>query len=123
MGNTILVKRAEYINKQLRKPLWKNSMRQGHENLVKEDVFDIQGEKLRTVITWRSAFFNEEKIAELVGENGSAREAIRQHFATYSVQQLADINENLTELNVSCEEKNCCSSSTLLVRSRHCCVA
>lgn len=104
--NTILVKRAEYINKQLRKPLWKNSMRQGHENLVKEDVFDIQGEKLRTVITWRSAFFNEEKIAELVGESGSAREAIRQHFATYSVEQLADINENLTELNVSCEEKN-----------------
>merc|ERR1719512_364316 len=53
-----MAKKPEYIDKLLRRRLWSDSLRQGHELVVKAEEFDIEGEKLRVVITSRSMYFN-----------------------------------------------------------------
>merc|ERR1711920_398990 len=49
----VLVQKADYIDQLLRRKLLNNSTRKGKEQVVRQDEFDIDGDKLRVFITWK----------------------------------------------------------------------
>lgn len=85
-----LGQKADHINKALRRRLWSLGQRQGHELLVKESDFDIEGEKLRVCITSRGAYFNTKELGALCGGDAAAVTAASQYLQTFDLAQLTE---------------------------------
>merc|ERR1740121_1493759 len=88
-----LKQKPEYINKLLRRPLWSDALRQGHELVVKAEEFDIEiegaTEKLRVCITSRSPFYNAGEMDKLTKGDQGAQEMLKQYLQTFDSEQLA----------------------------------
>merc|ERR1719330_1602177 len=84
-----MARKPEYIDKLLRRRLWSDSLRQGHELVVKAEEFDIEGEKLRVVITSRAPFFNAGEMDKLTKGDQAAQEMLKQFLQTFDAESLA----------------------------------
>jgi len=95
-----LTKNAAYNRKLLRRNLYNNDLRQGHEVVVRQEDFDIETahphhkqvtEKLRVVITTRCAFFNLQELGKLTGGDKAEEEAVKQFVLALTVDSLAEM--------------------------------
>jgi len=84
-----LTNKPKYLNQLLRRPLWSDSLRQGHELVVKAEEFDIEGEKLRVCITSRAPFYNAGEMDKLTKGDQAAQEMLKQYLQTFDADKLA----------------------------------
>merc|ERR1712039_39412 len=84
----VLASKSEYLDQLLRRRLFKGSLRQGHEMTLKQEDFDIEGEKLRIHLTARSVFYNKEEIKKLAGGDAQAALAIELYLQTFNPDAL-----------------------------------
>jgi len=84
--------KSQYINQLLRRKLWSDSLRQGHELIVKAKEFEIDifgaTEKLRICITSRSPFFNAGEMDKLTKGDQAAQEMLKQYLQTFDCEKL-----------------------------------
>lgn len=85
-----LAKKEDFVNKLLRRNLFKGELRQGHEVIVKQEDFDIDGETLRVFITTRCAFFNTKELSKLAGGDKAEEETLKQFVSALSADGLAE---------------------------------
>lgn len=86
--------KKEYIEKLLRRHLWSGELRQGHEVLVKKEVFDLDGstgDRLVVNITARSSFVNAAAVKKLTLGDGQAADACRQYLQTFELKHLTKL--------------------------------
>lgn len=88
-----LAQKPEYINKLLRRPLWRDALRQGHELVIKAEDFEIEiegaTEKLRICFTSRAPFFNAGELDKVAKGDQAAQELLKQYLQTFDAEQLA----------------------------------
>lgn len=85
----VVVEKSEYIDKHLRKRLWRGEMRQGHEVIVGAGEYDDIGEeKVRLTLTSRTVFFNTGELKKIVGGDAAAEAAIRQYLSSFALERL-----------------------------------
>eukprot|EP00928_Gymnodinium_smaydae_P030577 TRINITY_DN226_c1_g1_i1.p1 TRINITY_DN226_c1_g1~~TRINITY_DN226_c1_g1_i1.p1 ORF type:complete len:1155 (-),score=336.15 TRINITY_DN226_c1_g1_i1:363-3827(-) len=89
-----LEQKAEYLDKLLRRKLWKGCLRQGHELLVKDEAFDLDGEKLHVYITARSPFFNVDELKKLSGGDAAVDKGLRQYVQSFNADSLPELAKN-----------------------------
>lgn len=81
--------KAEFIDKLLRRRMFRASQMQGHEVSFKEEEYDIEGEKLKIVLTHRTSFFSAEELKKLSGGDASVETALKQYVQTFTLDALA----------------------------------
>lgn len=84
----VLSKKADFIDKNLRRRLFSAALRQGNDLVVKEEDFDIEGETLKVCITLRGAFFNLPELKKLTNGDEGAVQAIQMYGATFDMNAL-----------------------------------
>mmetsp|Transcript_1266 Transcript_1266/g.1564 ORF Transcript_1266/g.1564 Transcript_1266/m.1564 type:complete len:570 (+) Transcript_1266:124-1833(+) len=89
-----LSKKVDYIDKLLRRSLFKGELRQGHEVIVKQEDFEIDGETLRVYITARCAFFNLKELSKLVGADKAEEEVVKQYVSAINMESLLEMAAN-----------------------------
>lgn len=84
-----LNKKGELIDKLLRRRLIAGSQREGHVALVvKEEEFEIDGEKLQVVLTSRAAFANPAELKKLSGGNADVEKVCRMYLGSFDLSKL-----------------------------------
>merc|ERR1712039_9242 len=92
------------VEERLRRRLFSESLRQGHELVVKQEVFDIDGEGLQVTITARAPFFNDAEMKKLTGGNATADFCCRNYVNTFDINKLTQ-RCKAGGLEVVCEGK------------------
>lgn len=101
----VLAEKSEFLNTLLRRPLWKASLLQGHEVIVKREEFELADARLVVTLTQRSAFFNDAAIDRLAGGDAQTANGLRQYVQTFNPMTLPDakleitLNDKLFKLN------------------------
>jgi isoleucyl-tRNA synthetase len=91
----VLEEKKDFLDKLLRRPLWRANQLQGHETLVKKEEFDLDGDKLVVTITMRGPFFNADEMAKLAGGNEQTQAALRQYAQSFDLQKLLTAGDEL----------------------------
>jgi len=103
LAEALSTKKA-FIEEKLRRRLFSESQRQGHELVVKQEVFDIEGEKLQVTITSRSPFFNDAELKKLTNGDATADFCCRNYVNTFEMEKLTQ-RCKAGSLEVVCEGK------------------
>jgi len=101
--------KAAYIDKLLRRRLWRDALKQEHLLVVTEEEFSIGNEKLKVCITSRGVYFNEPELGKLTNENEDAQEILKQFLQTFRVETLAELSQGESlEANYAGKTFNLC---------------
>jgi len=87
---TALMGKVDFLDKLLRRRLFRAPQMQGHEVVVKTEDYEVNGEKLRVTLTDRTVFFNDTALVKLSGEDAAVGDGLREHLKKLTLTQLSE---------------------------------